>query len=776
MSRYCLVLLLVVSSALGQRGTGEIRLTVQDAAGAAMAARAEVVSRSTHTEQSVDIGPDGRYSFKNLPFGLYRVLVSRGGFVPSSELVEVRSELPLAHTVTLGIQPIATELKVTEADTLIDPDRSGGSYYVGARQVKERETGMPGRDMINLVAQQPGWILEANGVLHPRGSEYDTQYVVNGFPVQDNRSPAFAPSFEFDDVQSLKAYTGGIPAEFGRKVGGVIEVTTDRNSSPGFHGMAAVQGGSFGTMGAVLSGQYVRGRTTTGLTADGFQTDRYLDPPVTRNVTNHGSGTSFTGSFERDLDDANRVRFSAARRQTWFQVPNELLQEMAGQRQDRTGAETAIQASYQHVFSPSVLGAARAMYRDVGARLWSNPLATPISAEQDRGFREAYFSANLSGSRGRHEWKVGGDADFASIREQFGYRIVAYRLNNVRIFDRETPPVFNFAGRAQDREQSAYVQDVIRLGAVTVSAGLRFDRYRLLVDETAWSPRLGVSWHYRPLDLVLRASYDRVFGTPPFENILLSAAPSALGVGEEALYLPLRPSRGHYYEAGLTKAIARRLRFDASIYRRDFRNFGDDDVFLNTGVTFPVAVDRARIWGFEGKLDVPKWGPFSGYVSYSNMVGIGQFPITGGLFLEEDADELLSSNERYAVTQDQRNTVRGMVRWQILPRVWTSWGLAYNSGLPIEELEGQSPAFLASQYGADVVEHANFERGRVRPSMAVNASLGADLWRKERRAVTVQADIMNLTNRLNVINFAGLFSGTAIAPPRSFGIRLRTEF
>ena len=170
-----------------------------------------------------------------------------------------------------------------------------------------------------------------------------------------------------------------------------------------------------------------------------------------------------------------------------------------------------------------------------------------------------------------------------------------------------------------------------------------------------------------------------------------------------------------------------------------------------------------------------KWGPFSGYVSYSNMLGIGQFPITGGLFLEDNAAELVQSHERYAVTQDQRNTVRGMVRWQVLPRLWTSWGMAYNSGLPIED-SGQSTAFLTAQYGAEVVAKANLERGRVSPSMSVNASVGAELWRKERRSVTVQADVLNLTDRLNVINFAGLFSGTAIAPPRSFGVRLRTEF
>jgi hypothetical protein len=42
--------------------------------------------------------------------------------------------------------------------------------------------------------------------------------------------------------------------------------------------------------------------------------------------------------------------------------------------------------------------------------------------------------------------------------------------------------------------------------------------------------------------------------------------------------------------------------------------------------------------------------------------------------------------------------------------------------------------------------------------------------------VRLQADVINLTNRLNVINFAGLFSGTALAPPRSFAIRIHAEF
>jgi hypothetical protein len=59
---------------------------------------------------------------------------------------------------------------------------------------------------------------------------------------------------------------------------------------------------------------------------------------------------------------------------------------------------------------------------------------------------------------------------------------------------------------------------------------------------------------------------------------------------------------------------------------------------------------------------------------------------------------------------------------------------------------------------------------------SLDASFGLGIWQKEKRSATLQFDCLNLTNRLNVINFAGFLSGTAIGPPRSFGARLRFEF
>jgi len=74
------------------------------------------------------------------------------------------------------------------------------------------------------------------------------------------------------------------------------------------------------------------------------------------------------------------------------------------------------------------------------------------------------------------------------------------------------------------------------------------------------------------------------------------------------------------------------------------------------------------------------------------------------------------------------------------------------------------------------VNRMNFEAGRVRPNFSLNVTAGADLWKHEKSVLRLQGEAENLTNKLNVLNFAGLFSGTGIAPPRSGNVRLQFEF
>jgi outer membrane receptor protein involved in Fe transport len=407
--------------------------------------------------------------------------------------------------------------------------------------------------------------------------------------------------------------------------------------------------------------------------------------------------------------------------------------------------------------------------RDVAATLWSNSLATPIFAAQDRGFRDTYLRGTISFHHGAQEWKAGVEGDFASVHESFGYHVT-----DPSQFDPATPPVFRFADRQQDREQSLFVQDRVRLGHWTLSAGVRWDHYRLLVDESALSPRLGVAWYWPRADLVLHGSYDRVFQTPAIENLLLASSSAVGSLSDNVLRLPVRPSLGNFYEGGLTKGLFGKLRLDANYFQRSMNNFADDDLLLNTGVSFPISFQKADIHGAEVKLEVPRWGPVSGFVGYSNMTGIGYLPVTGGLFLGDDAVQALNSKERFPISQDQRNSVRGRFRCQIAPRLWAALGGSYGSGLPVEFTGDREDAIAT--YGQRIVDRVNLERGRMRPNFSLDASLGVNLWREAEKTIRIQGDILNLTNRLNVINFAGLLSGTALAAPRSFGIRLQAEF
>src|ERR1700689_1501996 len=123
----------------------------------------------------------------------------------------------------------------------------------------------------------------------------------------------------------------------------------------------------------------------------------------------------------------------------------------------------------------------------------------------------------------------------------------------------------------------------------TTALRLRYDHYQLLVNKTAFSPRLGVSRYFQSADLVLHASYDRVFQTPDFENILLSSSAAVVSLDPEVLRIPVQPSHGNFYEVGFTKGFFQKLRLDVNGFDRRVNNFADDDQLLNTAVSFPIA-------------------------------------------------------------------------------------------------------------------------------------------------------------------------------------------
>jgi len=756
---------------LGQANQGELQLKVTDPAGLGVKAHVRIVSEANHYSTELVTNGEGRLTAQRLPYGLYQLQAQHPGFAEVSESVSIRSSIPVHYAIQFKLSSVQQSVTVSAEDTLIDPNQPGSVNRVAGELIESRLGSLPGRSIQDLVNSQPGWLYEGNAVLHPRGSEYQTQFVIDGIPLTDNRSPSFGPEIEADDADSVNIYTAGIPAEYGRKMGGVVEINTLRDLQPGFHGQVVLSGGSFDTTDGFGQGQYLWGRNTLGGSASGGRTDHYLNPVVPQNFSNTGSQSDFSLYYRSQLTQNDSLSLSVRHEEARYDIPNEMIQQAAGQGQAANNIETMGIAAYQHIFSANATADLRAMVRDNSNGFNSNQESTPIEVFQANGIREGYFKGGVTINRGRHEFKFGFESDNTFLHEN-----TRYHITDPDQYDDDTPLDFAFQGQRPDLEQSVFVQDLIRLHNWTISAGLRWDHYQLLLNRQSLQPRFSVSHYFPRTDIVIHFSYDRVFQTPSFENLLLSSSTAVESISPDSFFrLPVQPSVGDYYEVGLTKVFAKHLKVGANYYRRFVNNYADDDQIDNTTISFPIAFRKSIIYGAEGKVEVPEWHRLSGFASYSWMVGNVWLPVTGGLFLGDDASSAISDlSGHFPDSQDQRNTIRGRVRYQVTPRFWLAGGVQYDTGLPFEF--AGDPATVLAQYGQKILDRINFDRGRILPSFQANASAGAEVYHSDRIKMNLQADGQNLNNVLDVIDFGGLFSGNAIGPPRSFALRLTTTF
>ncbi len=105
-----------------QRPTGEIRLHIKDPSEAAVEASGRLQSLADRLEQSFHTDRRGMYTFASLPYGRYRLEVSKRGFATQSVLIDVQSETPISRTITLALAAQASRIDVVAATPLAGTD------------------------------------------------------------------------------------------------------------------------------------------------------------------------------------------------------------------------------------------------------------------------------------------------------------------------------------------------------------------------------------------------------------------------------------------------------------------------------------------------------------------------------------------------------------------------------------------------------------------------------------------------------------------------------
>jgi hypothetical protein len=758
------------------QNVGTINGTVRDPQGLAIpGATVTLSNRVSQATQTMITDEQGKYTLANVAFGTYVLNVTLSGFTGVDQVVEIRSTVPFVRDVQLKIGALQETVTVS-ADALLETSSTGSHVDLGANLIDQLPTATPSKQLSSMLLSAPGFIPSQNGRIHVRGSHGQIQYVVDGVPLTDEYTEAFANPLDPRYVKSAEVMTGGIPAEYGGKLAAVVDITSKSglDEPRKAFGTASVNAGSFG---AIDSGATIGGRISSKvgyfISAGGNRTDRYLDPPTTDNFHNTGHAERFTGKLELRPTDTDFIRAVVSVDGSRFQTPNRVDAEAAGVDISQDLTDNSQTVTWLHQLGSAATFDLVAYRRHASATLDAST-GIPLAATQDRSLDHHGFNLAVSATSGMHRFKAGVQYDRNPIAEHF--RMIGNDLSDVHTFafdPRRGGAPFAFDGAATGQNLGLFVQDTFSpVDDLHINVGVRFDRYKLLIEDTAISPRIGVAYHVHDSGTVFRASYSRIFMPPFSENLLLSSSDRARALspnpedrGEDVL-----PERQHAFEVGVQQALGSRAKLDVAYYRKNIRNLADVDQFLDTTVTFPLSVAQGVAQGVEARLDVPVYHGVNGYVSVSRASILLTAPLTGGLFL----GELPAPGEQFYADHDQRwQSQFGVSIEHPSRRVFGSFSGRFDSGIPFDTGTDFNPATFDDQQALALV---NLETGRANPRAIFDAMVGSELLRRGSTRLEAQAGVLNMFDTTYLLNFLSIFNGTHYGAPRTWTARLKVSF
>ena len=616
-------------------------------------------------------------------------------------------------------------------------------------------------------------------------------YVVDGLPINDQLTGAFATALDPHIVDSLELYTGDVPAEFGSKVSGVAAVATRTGTGSGrrFFGNTEVSAGQFGTLMNVTQAGGETDRLGYFGSVSTVKTNRYLDSVSLDNLHNGGNSERAFLRLDYQLSSRDWLRLNVMAGRSGFQLANLRSQHAAGMDQRQVLRDASFWVRWNRILSPAATWESTIAYRPSVAQLFPSPNDTPVTAAQARHLNTFTTANRLNWIRGRHNLRGGIDIQHFRLSENFGMGITdaAFNAPGTPRFNDALPAYdltrggrqFQFSARGSGALYSAFVQDIVKVSRFTFSLGARYDNYRFLVAGNQFQPRVGVAFHLKETGTVLRASYNRNYQTPPNENLLLSSsaeagllAPSSVRAALGDTHVLIRPQRENVYETGLQQTLVGKASLNVSYYHKNSRDQQDNNNFFDTGIIFPVTLARIRVNGVEGRLLLPEFHGVTATLSATHARAISTPPFTGGLYLGQDAISLLTSRP-FVIDHDQKLGVNTNVHYNLNRNWWSSVTVRYDSGLVANPSD---PARVAADPDyRDLLPLVNLTANpaRVRPRTITDVTLGYQHYKADRRVWSVELQVSNLFNRTALYNFQSVFVGTRVVTPRSAAIQIR---
>ncbi len=188
-----------------------------------------IVNSSSGLRRTITIDASGRFRITSLPVGRYKVELLRKGEIAGNTEVDV----VLGQGVEASFeQKVSEQLQVTSKRKKLDTSTIHNGTTFESKELSK----LPIQANVNAVIQLAPNTTNADpryagGASFGGGGASENAYYINGFPVTNALSQLGASELPFGAILQAQVLTGGYGAEFGRSVGGVVNITSKSGSN-----------------------------------------------------------------------------------------------------------------------------------------------------------------------------------------------------------------------------------------------------------------------------------------------------------------------------------------------------------------------------------------------------------------------------------------------------------------------------------------------------------------------------------------------------------------
>lgn len=513
---------------------------------------------------------------------------------------------------------VVTAQHLDEERSHIQTQTGASTYTIDSEAIAATPGGA--NTLLNqVVLQAPDVAQDSFGQYHVRGEHNGLQYRINGVILPEGIA-VFGQSLDPRLISSISLVTGALPAEYGLRTAGIIDITTKSGlQAPG--GFVSLYGGSHGEVEPSVAYGGGSGPFSYFITGDFLRNDLGIESPDGSSNPIHDHTTQYHGFgyFEDILNDENRIALMLGSSVGKFEIPNLYgVEPSLGLNVDGTSAYPS-QALNENQREVTQFGALSWQHSAGLLNVQSSFIARYSSLTFVPDFPGDLLFTGISQSAFKQNvaYAAQSDGDYhlsdahtirAGLFLQSDHSI-SNTASQVLLADPSGPGGFGTApttivddGSATEWLYSAYVQDEWKaLSNLTVNYGLRFDKFTAYTTDHQLSPRLNLVWQALEATTV-HAGYSRYLSPPPFE--LVGGKDIALFANSSSP--PLTPlaaapqaEHANYYDIGVQQKITREFTAGLDTYYKQSTNLIDEGQFGAPIILTPFNYRYGKQYGAE---------------------------------------------------------------------------------------------------------------------------------------------------------------------------------